>query len=423
MPRLLVVDDDPHIAQALVERFAARGFAVSTAASGKDAFAKIVREHPDAVLLDLQLPEGDGFSVLRRLREEGVDATVIVITAFGSVDKAVQAMKEGAYDFIQKPFEPALVEETVRRALERTSLRRVARTQSVEVPVIGLAAQVELARKAAKSDATVLLLGESGTGKEVVARLIHRGGPFVAVNAAALAETLLESELFGHEKGAFTGAQARRAGKFELAHGGTIFLDEIGDIPASMQAKLLRVLQERAFERVGGTETVSVDVRVVAATNRDLKRRVAEGKFREDLYYRLNVITIQLPPLRERRPEIRPLAEHFLRELRPGARFSPDTLALLERYDWPGNARELRNVVERATALLEGDEIGPGDLTPEVLLTSTLPADSYHAQVDEYRRRLIQDTLARCGGNQTKAAEALKLQRTYLARLIRQMGH
>ncbi len=423
MPRLLVVDDDPHIAQALVERFAARGFAVSTAASGKDAFAKIVREHPDAVLLDLQLPEGDGFSVLRRLREEGVDATVIVITAFGSVDKAVQAMKEGAYDFIQKPFEPALVEETVRRALERTSLRRVARTQSVEVPVIGLAAQVELARKAAKSDATVLLLGESGTGKEVVARLIHRGGPFVAVNAAALAETLLESELFGHEKGAFTGAQARRAGKFELAHGGTIFLDEIGDIPASMQAKLLRVLQERAFERVGGTETVSVDVRVVAATNRDLKRRVAEGKFREDLYYRLNVIAIQLPPLRERRPEIRPLAEHFLRELRPGARFSPDTLALLERYDWPGNARELRNVVERATALLEGDEIGPGDLTPEVLLTSTLPADSYHAQVDEYRRRLIQDTLARCGGNQTKAAEALKLQRTYLARLIRQMGH
>jgi DNA-binding NtrC family response regulator len=426
MPRILVVDDDPHIRQALVERFRARKFEVLEAGSGKDALARLGHGHPDVTLLDLQLPDGDGFWVLRRLREEGIEATVVVITAFGTVDKAVQAMKEGAYDFLQKPFEPALVEETVRRALERTTLRRAARAGG-DPAIVGLAAVQELARKAAKTDATVLLLGESGTGKEVIARAVHRwseraAGPFVAVNAAALAESLLESELFGHEKGAFTGAQARRAGKFELAHGGTIFLDEIGEIPPATQAKLLRVLQERAFERVGGTETVTVDVRVVAATNRDLKKRVAEKLFREDLYYRLNVVSVTLPPLRERRADIRPLAEHFLRELKPGARFASDTLAALERHDWPGNVRELRNVVERATVLLEGDEIAPSDLPSEVLAGTALPSDSFHAQVDEYRKRLIQETLARFGGNQTKAAEALKLQRTYLARLIRQMG-
>ncbi len=422
MARILVVDDDAHIRQALAERFAARKFEVSSAGSGREAFAKICRERPDVVLLDLQLPEGDGFWVLKRLREEGVEATVVVITAFGTVDKAVQAMKEGAYDFLQKPFEPSLVEETVRRAMERTSLRRTVKAHSVEPTVIGLASAVELARKAARSDATVLLLGESGTGKEVIARFIHREGPFVAVNAAALAETLLESELFGHEKGAFTGAQARRAGKFELAHGGTIFLDEIGDISPALQAKLLRVLQERAFERVGGTETLTVDVRIVAATNQDLKKRVAEGKFREDLYYRLNVISITLPPLRERRADIRPLAEHFLKEQKGAARFAPETLEALERYDWPGNVRELRNAIERAVALHDGGEITPGDLPPEVLHSAALPADSFHGEVEEFRRRLIQETLARFGGNQTRAAEALKLQRTYLARLIRQLG-
>jgi DNA-binding NtrC family response regulator len=422
MARILVVDDDAHIRQALVDRFVARKFDVSSAGSGKDALSKISREHPDVVLLDLQLPEGDGFWVLKQLKDEGIEATVVVITAHGTVDRAVQAMKEGAYDFIQKPFEPALVEETVRRALERTSLRRTLRAQSAEPSIIGLAAAVELAKKAAKTDATVLLLGESGTGKEVIARYIHCSGPFVAVNAAALAETLLESELFGHEKGSFTGATARRAGKFELAHGGTLFLDEIGDISPALQAKLLRVLQERAFERVGGTETLTVDVRIIAATNRDLRKQVAEGKFREDLFYRLNVISIPLAPLRERRGDVKPLAEHFLRELKPSVRFAPEALAALERYDWPGNARELRNAIERAAALSEGPEIGPVDLPPEVLLSGELPADSFHGLVEEFRRRLIRETLARCGGNQTRAAEALRLQRTYLARLIRQLG-
>ncbi|HLY09176.1 MAG TPA: sigma-54 dependent transcriptional regulator [Planctomycetota bacterium] len=422
MPRLLVVDDDAHIRQALVDRFAARKFDVHSAGSGREALTRITNEHPDVVLLDLQLPEGDGFWVLKQLREEGAETTVVVITAFGTVDKAVQAMKEGAYDFIQKPFEPALVEETVRRALERSSLRRTVRAQAAEPVVIGLAAALETAKKAAKSDATVLLLGESGTGKEVIARTIHRSGPFVAVNAAALAETLLESELFGHEKGAFTGAVARRAGKFELAHGGTLFLDEIGDITPALQAKLLRVLQERAFERVGGTETITVDVRVIAATNRDLRKRVAEGAFREDLFYRLNVLSITLAPLRERRADIRPLAEHVLRELKPGVAFGPGVMEAFERYDWPGNVRELRNAIERAVALHEGEAIGPGDLPPELLLSGSLPPDSFHGQVEDFRRRLIRETLARFGGNQTRAAEALKLQRTYLARLIRQLG-
>ena len=421
MARILIVDDDPHIRQALIDRFAARKFDVLHAGSGREAVAKIASEQPDVVLLDLQLPAGDGFWVLKELREQGLEATVVVITAFGTIDKAVQAMKEGAYDFIQKPFEPALIEETVRRALERTSLKRTVRAVP-STPVIGLASVVGLAEKAAKSEATVLLLGESGTGKEVIARFIHRSGPFVAVNAAALSESLLESELFGHEKGAFTGAHARRAGKFELAHGGTIFLDEIGDISPAMQAKLLRVLQERAFERVGGTETLKVDVRVIAATNRDLKKRAAEGKFREDLFYRLNVITIALPPLRERRADVRPLADHFLRELRHGARFAPGVLEAFERYDWPGNVRELRNAIERATALLEGDELTPGDHPPELLLSPSLPADSFHGQVEDFRRRLIRETLVRFGGNQTKAAEALGLQRTYLARLIKQLG-
>jgi two-component system, NtrC family, response regulator AtoC len=427
MAALLVVEDDPNIRAALVERFRARGFDVATAASGQEAVRKASGRPFDAVLLDLQLPEGDGFWVLQRLREEQIEATVIVVTAFGTVDRAVKAMKEGAYDFLTKPFEPALVEETVRRALERTSLRRAARARADEPTVLGLAAASEVARKAAKSEATVLLLGESGTGKEVLARAVHAwspraAGPFVAINAAALTETLLESELFGHEKGAFTGAGGRKAGKFELAHGGTIFLDEIGDIPAATQAKLLRVLQERAFERVGGTETVTVDVRVVAATNRDLKKAVAEGAFREDLYYRLNVVSIGLMPLRERRPDIRPLAEHFLAQLKPGARFSREAVAALERHDWPGNARELRNAVERAAALMEGLEIVPADLPSEVLRGTSMPADSFHAQVEEFRKRLVRETLARHGGNQTRAAQALGLQRTYLARLIRQMG-
>ncbi|MCC6739109.1 MAG: sigma-54-dependent Fis family transcriptional regulator [Planctomycetia bacterium] len=439
MPTLLIVDDDANIRESLRDRFAARGHDVSTAVDGKDALVKIRRDRPDLVLLDLQMPELDGIGVLPKLQQDGIDVTVVVITAFGTVDRAVPAMTNGAYAFIPKPFEPALVEETVKRALERTNLQCENRALRAGPDESGPVAEdprsketLELAARAAKSAATVLLLGESGTGKEVLAHEIHRrspraAGPFVAVNCVAIPETLLESELFGHEKGAFTGAVARRQGKVELAHRGTLFLDEIGDITPGFQAKLLRVLQERAFERVGGNETIHVDIRVVAATNRDLKAAVSEGKFREDLFYRLNVISIPVPALRERRGDVRPLVQRFVagaaREAkRPVPAVPDEVMRLLEAQPWPGNVRELKNVVERAVVLLEGDELTAGDLPAEMISAGGGAAPGgFHDQVAEQRKRIVKEALERTGGNQTKAAELLGLQRTYLARLIRQM--
>jgi DNA-binding NtrC family response regulator len=436
--RILLVDDDRSIREALAERFKAR-WHVLQAGSGAEAL-EAARSGPDVILLDLQLPHGDGFSVLRGLKAEGIETTVIVITAYGTIERAVEAMREGAYDFIQKPFEPALLEETIRRALERSSLRREnrvlresAREPSFVVADPKMEALVTTARRAAASASTVLVLGESGTGKEVLARQIHAwspraSGPFVGVNCAALAETLLESELFGHEKGAFTGAVARKPGKVELAHGGTLLLDEIGDVSPAFQAKLLRVLQERSFERVGGTRPIEVDVRVIAATNKDLKKKVSEGTFREDLFYRLAVISLVLPPLRERPRDVRALAEHFVQDVareskRAPLKLAPEALALLEGHAWPGNIRELRNAIERAVVLCQGDELGPLDLPPDLLEKPVGAAPGgYHERVDEFRRRVIREALDECGGNQTRAAEKLGLQRTYLARLIRQFG-
>ncbi|MFQ5507317.1 MAG: sigma-54 interaction domain-containing protein, partial [Planctomycetota bacterium] len=289
------------------------------------------------------------------------------------------------------------------------------------------------ARKAANSQATILLLGESGTGKEVLARQIHAWSPvsdgaLVAVNCAALSETLLESELFGHEKGAFTGALARKKGRIELAHGGSLFLDEIGDVSEAFQAKLLRVLEERSFERVGGAQTIEVDVRLIAATNRDLAARVAEGAFRQDLYYRLNVIAIPLPPLRERPDDIPALAGHFAEVMarestRPGLSISPEAMAVLRGHAWPGNIRELRNAIERAIVLADGDELTPEDLPPDlVAVSSARPSSGFHEQVEAWRRKLLEEALLSCNGNRTRAAEKLGLQRTYLARLIRKYG-
>ncbi len=436
--RILLVDDDRSIREALAERFKA-SWNVLQAGSGAEAL-EAARSGPDVILLDLQLPHGDGFSVLRGLRAEGIETTVIVITAYGTIERAVEAMREGAYDFIQKPFEPALLEETIRRALERSSLRREnrvlresAREPSFVVADAKMDALVATARRAAASASTVLVLGESGTGKEVLARQIHAwspraSGPFVGVNCAALAETLLESELFGHEKGAFTGAVSRKPGKVELAHGGTLLLDEIGDVSPAFQAKLLRVLQERSFERVGGTRPIEVDVRVIAATNKDLKKKVAEGTFREDLFYRLAVISLVLPPLRERQRDVRALAEHFVAEVareskRAPLKLAPEALALLEAHAWPGNIRELRNAIERAVVLCQADEVGPLDLPPDLMEKPSGQAPGgYHERVDEFRRRAIREALEECGGNQTRAAEKLGLQRTYLARLIRQFG-
>ncbi len=432
MPRLLIVDDDAHIAASLAERFQARDYMVSTAVNGADALAKIRRDSPDVVLLDLQMPTMDGFELLKKAKDEGLEATFVVITAFGTVDKAVQAMRMGAYDFLQKPFEPSLVEETVRRATERSALRRVANVVRVEVPRLvtsdaKMRSVVELAQKAARGASTVVLLGESGTGKEVLARNMHQWSsralnPFVAVNCVALNENLLESELFGHEKGAFTGALNRRVGKIELAHSGTLFLDEIGDISPAFQAKLLRVLQERMFERVGSNESISVDVRVIAATNKDLKKAVADGKFREDLFYRLNVISVQIPALRERKADVVALAEFFAGGRKP---LNPTVKRILESYGWPGNVRELKNAIERALALSDGPEITEADL-PNELLEAPLRAFNdmmgFHEKVEVERKRIIQEALAQTGGNQTKAAELLGLQRTYLARMIKQMG-
>ncbi|HUR29349.1 MAG TPA: sigma-54 dependent transcriptional regulator [Planctomycetota bacterium] len=437
--RLLIVDDDKSIREALRERLAPRGYSITTAASGREALERL-RAGVDVALLDLALPHGDGLSVLRVAAEEELDATIIVITAYGTIERAVEAMRLGAYDFLPKPFAPGLVEEALRRAEERSGLRRLAQAQALSADestvIAGTPAMVELfaaVRKAAASDATVLLCGESGTGKEILARELHRAspraaGPFVALNCAALPESLLESELFGHEKGAFTGAHTRRVGRIEAAHGGTLFLDEIGDTPPAFQARLLRVLQERAFARVGSSTEISVDLRVVAATHRRLRDEIAAGRFREDLYFRLNVIALDVPPLRERVADIAPLARAFAERAareagRSGACIAPDALRALEAWSWPGNVRELENAVERASVLSESGEITLEDLPPEIALgADPEQPTAFHARVEVFRASVIREALAQHAGSPTQAARALGLQRTYLARLIRKYG-
>ena len=425
MTTVLIADDDTSINAGLAERLRARGYQVLQAYSGKQA-VQLAQDHsPEIALLDVSMPEGDGLFVLERLEP---DVTAIMITAYGTVEVAVEAMRKGAYDFIQKPFEAAQIERTLARATERLRLERRGQAWETQQPLLQAADPVMdrvlgTARKAADSEISVLILGESGVGKEVLAQQIHRWsarakGPFVPVNCSALSESLLESELFGHEKGAFTGASGRHRGKIELADGGTLFLDEIGDTSLAFQAKLLRVLQEQTFERVGGETPLKVDVRYLAATNKDLKAKIAEGTFREDLYYRLNVVTLTVPPLRERTAEIPDLARRFLRE-RP---LDDEALALLKAYSWPGNIRELRNVLERARVLADEDTVSAADLPPELVESvEGAPEAGYHAQVDAARRRILEEALASNEGNQTRAAEALGLQRSYLARLLKKL--
>jgi DNA-binding NtrC family response regulator len=418
---------------------------VRTAADGIEALERITEETPDVVLLDLQMPRMGGLDLLRRLRDEGREATVVVITAVGTIERAVEAMKHGAWDFITKPFNPEQVGHTVAKALEREGLKRTNRLLrdelgAREVHLIGdaprMAEIAATARRAAASRSTVLVLGESGTGKEVLARAIHewsdrRSAPFVAVNCVALTEELLESELFGHERGSFTGAVSQKAGKFEAADGGTIFLDEIAEIRPQLQAKLLRVLQEHQFERVGGTASLSVDIRVVAATNRDLTKEIEAGRFREDLYYRLNVISFAMPPLRERAGDIPALAEHFLsRYSRETKRYvsgiSPRALEAMKRYDWPGNVRELQNTIERALVLGGDEEILLDDLPTHIVESrhegDEGDSDRFHAKVKAYKGQLIRDAIRSADGHQRKAADLLGLNPTYLSRLIRNLG-
>jgi DNA-binding NtrC family response regulator len=443
--RILVVDDDPDILEVLSDRLQLLGFEVSRAQDGQEALSILRRDAPPLALLDLQLPRLSGLEVLRAIQQERLETTVIVITAWGTPERAVEAMRAGAYDFVPKPVEPAHLEVVIRKALERENLRQENwRLHSVlegpDRPFIGqssaMQAVLHTARQAAASNATVLLRGESGTGKEVLARAIHRwsprrGGPLVVVSCVSLSEDLLESELFGHEKGAFTGAHQRKRGKVELADGGTLFLDEVGDIRPSLQAKLLRLLQEHEFERIGGTHPIGVDVRFIAATNADLERGLREGTFRQDLYYRLNVVSLILPPLRARKDDIQALARHFVAKYctelnRPPKAIAPAAIDLLRQYDWPGNVRELENAIERAVVLSTEVEIGPRDLpiAPTTVEDEahTTPDSSFRHAVLAFKRDLLRSALAQANGNQTRAAEALGLQRTYLSRLLRELG-
>jgi DNA-binding NtrC family response regulator len=438
---ILVVDDDPYIQETLKDRLESLGNRVLLATDGQQALELLEHQDPQLVLLDIEMPGMKGLDVLKEIRRRESDIPVIMITAYGSIDLAVQAMKEGAYDFIPKPFDPGHVALVVEKAMERQRLKGEVQVLSEEIDkryrlVIGTSSKmkeaIDAAKKAAASHSTVLLLGESGTGKELFARAIHnwserKDRSFVAINCVGLSTTLLESELFGYERGAFTGAQQRKRGKIELAHGGTVFLDEIGDISKELQMKLLRFLQEREFERVGGTELIRVNVRIIAATNRHLSTAVKEGHFREDLYYRINVVPIPLPSLRDRKDDIPALIQHFIQRFSKESKknftgISEEALDRVAVYDWPGNVRELANIIERAVVLGRAPTIQVEDLpaavfTPE---TDAPPADSsYHESVDTYRRELILKTLAQTQGNRSAAAKVLGLERSYFLKLMK----
>ncbi|HJR76214.1 MAG TPA: sigma-54 dependent transcriptional regulator [Nitrospiraceae bacterium] len=448
--KILIVDDDQDIVTMLQDRLEASGYRTVTAGDGQRGLELAEQESPNLLLLDLALPRVNGLDVLRRLAQTRNmdDLPVIVMTAQGTIPDAVEAMRQGAYDFLLKPLDKDHLLIVIQKALERDSLKRQVAVLKSDIQnryatIVGASAKiqtvVESAQRAAKSDAGVLLLGESGTGKELFARSIHQWSPrqsmpMVVINCVALTESLLENELFGHERGAFTGADRLQKGKLEMADGGTVFLDEIGDMSLPLQAKLLRVVQDREFHRVGGTRPVSVSIRFIAATNKDLKQAVKSGQFREDLFFRLNVVSLTLPPLRERIEDIEPLAKFFLErhtreQKRPGMTLSQASVTALTRYPWPGNIRELENVIARTVVLSPGDVIEPDvlGLSPvEASVHTAGPAGlsyinlPYHQSMEEHSSYIIDMALEKAGGNQTKAAELLGLQRTYLARLIKQ---
>jgi DNA-binding NtrC family response regulator len=444
---VLVVDDDPGLRESC-RLILEEQFDVLDAADGPQALELLRNTQIDVVLLDVRLPGMDGLEVLEHVKALDEQTEVILVTAVKTVKTAVTAMKLGAFDYLTKPFEEEEVVAVVGRALERRALQRevvflrselASREdgeivgQSVEMRKLAL-----LIGQVSRTSATVLVTGESGTGKELIARAIHRQGPrrdkpFVPVNPAAIVESLLESELFGHERGAFTGAYQKKLGKFELAQGGTLFLDEIATLKAELQVKLLRVLQEREIERVGGTRRIPVDVRIIAATNGDLKRAIAGGTFREDLYYRLNVVPIAVPPLRSRRHDVPLLVDHFVRKYnqRFGKRvtgLAPEALAALEDYRWPGNVRELQNVIERAVALGEGPMIQLEDLPMDVVMgerhlrEGDAPALPLSEALDQVERQIVSRVLERVRWSQNEAAEILGLHRNTLLRKIAKWG-
>lgn len=409
---ILIVEDDDDLREALCDSLELDGFTVVTAANGNDALQAMDREDVAVVVSDVQMEPMDGIDLLRRIKAMYPEVPVVLMTAYGTIQRAVDAMRVGANYYLVKPFASATLLETVRRFLP------------ADLPSDGLVASdnqtvriLELARRVAASEATVMLSGESGTGKEVFARFIHRhstrsDGPFIAINCAAIPENMLEAVLFGHEKGAFTGAIASRPGKFEQAQGGTLLLDEVSEMDLSLQAKLLRVLQERELERIGGQRTISLDVRVLATTNLDLKNQVEAGKFREDLYYRLNVFPLLLPPLRERRGDIVPLVEHIL--ARTPVNGTPVTLtpaaqSRLTAHDWPGNVRELDNLVQRTLIMLSGEVIDDDDLCFETATDTIAPEDTgvLKSGLRDKEERLILDALSAGNGSRKAAAERL----------------
>lgn len=428
MARVLVVDDEQGLRLFLAEALRDDGHDVEVAGDGVEALAALNRGAFHVVVTDLKMPRMGGAELVRRVRAEQPEVEVIVLTAHGTVGTAVELMKLGAFDFLQKPLgSPGELRRLVGRAAERRVLRDAserARAAGPQVPTLtwgapGMAPVVSALRRVARTDATVLLTGESGSGKEVAARAVHEwsgraGGPFVAVNCAALGAELLESELFGHERGAFTGATRQKRGRVELAEGGTFFLDEVGELSPALQAKLLRVLQERTFERVGGTRTLQTNVRWVAATNRDLEAEMGAGRFREDLYHRLAVFPVRMPALRERREDIGPLAEVLLAEVgagmgRPGVRLGAGARGVLEAHGWPGNVRELRNVLERACILADGDEIDGEALALAGVVRGEAGATGGGgaATLAELERRAIVEALAAEGGHRRRAAKRL----------------
>jgi DNA-binding NtrC family response regulator len=443
--RILVVEDEEKLRRVIELQLLSAGFEVDKAASAEEGLRVVDRA--DLVLTDLKLPNMDGLEFLNVIRRQNAQVPVVMMTAFGSVENAVDAMKAGATDFLLKPFSIDHLLQVLTKALEIRALRDENRQLKAELGrryefdnIIGRSQPMqeifETIERVAPTRATVLLAGESGVGKDLIARAIHfhsprRDRPLVKINCTAIPENLMESELFGYEKGAFTGAQTSKPGKFELADTGTVFLDEIGDVPPAIQVKLLRVLQEREFERLGSNVTRHIDVRVVAATNQDLRAALEQGTFREDLYYRLNVVPLNIPPLRDRKQDIRSLANHFVKKLAPetGCRvesISEAALAKLEGYHWPGNVRELENVIERSLVMANGTELDAPDIRLENAPRPRQHADDHFLPdgltLDEYEQDIIKEALRRAAGNKSQAARLLGLTRNALRYRLTQMG-
>ncbi len=433
MANILVVDDEPKMTSLICGHLEDSGHTVTTTVKPADALVLLVKHSFDIVITDLSMPEISGMQILEKaLEKEGTE--VIMMTAYGTAETAVEAMKKGAADYLLKPFSLDELGILVKKLVEKQKLsslsvhyKQVIEQNSYD-EFIGNSPAAEQVKKLVKqvagTDASVLLTGRSGTGKELAARMVHNlsarvAGPFIAVNCAALTETLLESELFGHEKGAFTGAAARKRGRFELADGGTIFLDEIGETSPAMQTKLLRVLDERKLVRVGGVDLIDVDVRVVAATNRNLKQEMETGNFREDLFFRINVFPIEIPSLSDRRDDIRDLAAHFLTQFYyPHTDLAPEVADLLIRYDWPGNIRELKNVIERAVILAGGEPLSVEDFSLDVddqpIVSTALPNPGAPGGLETAEKQMILEALEKTGGNKTEAARLLKITRRRL---------